>query len=205
MTAVLRFTGKRQLGELSPSEMVTTVIISNLAAAPIENEEESLILGMLPILVIASLEIIMSYISLKSPAARRILSGKERTIIKDGRLDEAMMEKLRISIDDLEEELREKGIFDICEVEEAWVETGGSLSVLLKLPYRNVTNRQQREDIRNYVIVKDGKISKEALEDLNIDEKYLLSKLKKLDLTLQELFIFTMDEKGKIFYERKKK
>ena len=205
ITFILRFTGKRQLGELSPSEMVTTVLISNLAAFPIENEERSLICGIIPIAVIACLEVILSYISLKIPLARRILNGKERLIIKNGRLDEAMMEKLRISVDDLEEELRGKGIFDINEVEEAVVETGGSLSVLLKMPFRSLKNSPAKSLSRSYAVLKDGRISNEALADLGINENFIISKLAEFHLKPENVFLMTLDGRGKIFIERKRK
>ena len=141
VTGILRFTGKRQLGEMSPSELVTALLISNIVSSPIENPGVTLLSSLFPIVVIACLEIFTSFLSLKFPLFRRIISGRERYIIKNGIIDKKAMADLRISFDDLNESLRQKDIFSLYEVEDAVVEADGNLSVLLKMPFRPIANK----------------------------------------------------------------
>ncbi|MEG1774094.1 MAG: DUF421 domain-containing protein, partial [Oscillospiraceae bacterium] len=136
----LRFMGKRQIGELQPSELVTTIMISNIAAIPIENMDGPLITGIIPIVLLACLEVLSSALNLKSRAVRAVVVGRPRALIHDGTIDQKELEKLRWSIDDLMEQLRGNGIFDLAEVDFALVETNGSLSVYPKFAARGVTN-----------------------------------------------------------------
>ncbi len=210
ITFFLRFTGKRQLGELSPSELVTTFIVSNIAAIPIENSEKSLLSGVVPIVVIFSLEIFMSFISLKFPNGRKIICGRSRYVIKNGKIDEKMMEKLRISIDDLEEELRLNGIFNLDEVDFAVAETNGKLSVYQKFDSRPASNKDMGNKSKgcegpSLSVIKDGRIVQESLECLSIKEAWLLNKLSELNLEKEDILVMTCNKDGKIFYQRKSK
>ena len=152
--AVLRFTGKRQLGELQASELVTALLVSNIAAIPIENTEKSLIIGIIPIVMIACLEVLLSFICLKSTVARGIITGKARAIIKNGQIDQHQMKQLRLSIDDLTEQLRSNGYFNLDEILYAIVETNGKLSIYPKFDNRPVTNKdmENKGSIINVVV-----------------------------------------------------
>lgn len=210
ITFFLRFTGKRQLGELSPSELVTTFIVSNIAAIPIENSEKSLLSGIIPIVTIFFLEIFMSFISLKIPVLRQLICGKARYVIKDGVIDEKMLEELRISLDDLEEELRLNGVFSLDEVEFAIAETNGNLSVYQKFEARPATNKDMGNKAKScegpsLALIKDGKLIKESLDLLSLKESWLYEKLSELKLKKEDILILTSNRDGKIFYQRKKK
>jgi len=135
----LRLMGKRQLGELQPSELVVTILISNLATLPIEETSVPLLGGVGPILLLVCFEVVVSWISLKSRTARRFISGKPIVVVEEGKIAENRLRELRFSLDDLMEELRQSGIFDIREVERAVVETNGKLSVYPKFGARPVT------------------------------------------------------------------
>src|SRR5699024_4709883 len=121
----LRIMGKRQLGELQPSELVATILVSNIATLPIEDTNIPLLAGIVPILTLVSFEVILSSITLKSRMARKIVSGNPVIVIRDGRIDQKQMRSIRFSIDDLMEELRTNSIFDIRDVAFAIVETTG--------------------------------------------------------------------------------
>ena len=127
--AALRLTGKRQLGELQPSELVLSIMISDLACVPMANTGIPLLGGVIPMVTIVSMEIILSYIILKSNKARRVITGQPSIIISKGVVNQREMERLRINIDDLMEELRQKSIVSIEEVNYAILETTGKLSV----------------------------------------------------------------------------
>ena len=119
----MRLMGKRQLGELQPSELVTTILISNIAALPIEDTNIPMILGAVPILALVMFEFVVSALSLKSKRFRGFFSGNPVVIIKDGIINQKQLKKLRFSIDDLMEALREKGIL-------ADTEDDGQLSLM---------------------------------------------------------------------------
>ena len=123
----LRLMGKKQLGELQPSELVTTIMISNIATLALEDSATPMIMGAVPILMIVSLDVIMSGVLLKSTKIRKAVSGTARVIISDGVIDQKEMKNLRYTIDDLTEAMREQGIFDLSQVQYAIVETTGKL------------------------------------------------------------------------------
>ena len=128
LIAAMRLMGKRQLGELQPSELVVTLLLSDLAAVPMQENGLPLMNGVLPILVLVSLELLISGAMLKSPAIARLISGSPLPIIQDGKVSEKVMRRMRITVDDLLESLRQQNIFDIRQVQYAIVETNGHIS-----------------------------------------------------------------------------
>ena len=117
----VRLMGKRQLGELQPSELVITILISNIATLSLEDEEIPLLHGILPILVLVCFEVLISQVSLKSERIRRWISGSPKVLIRGGVIDQQMMRELRFSVDDLMTSLRTNGVFDIADVQYAIV------------------------------------------------------------------------------------
>ena len=111
-----RIMGKRQLGELQPSDLVITILISNIATLPIEETEIPLVTGIIPILTLVCFEVFSSALSLKSPLARRLISGRPIVIIQNGRLNQKEMRDLRFSLDDLMEQLRGSGICGVAVI-----------------------------------------------------------------------------------------
>ena len=135
----LRLMGKRQIGELKPSDLATTILISNLASVPVEETNLPFLPAIAPILVICSLEILLSFLESRSERFSKLLSGESIPIILNGKVCQAAMNSLRFSMDDLMEALRQKDVFDINTVSAAIVETSGKLSVLLKQDAENGT------------------------------------------------------------------
>ena len=116
ITFSLRLMGKRQLGELQPSELVVTILISNIAAIPVEDSSMPMIMGVVPILTLVCLDVIMSGIMLKSAKFRKLMIGSPRVIISEGMILQREMRRLRYTVDDLVEAMREQQIFDINEI-----------------------------------------------------------------------------------------
>ncbi len=127
--ALMRLMGKRQLGELEPSELVSTILISNLASISIESPEIPLAASLAPVLLIVCLELLLSALCFKMPGASVLLSGHPMVVIRDGVIDQKALRDLRFGIGDLMQALRAKEIFDPAEVSYALMETNGSLSV----------------------------------------------------------------------------
>ncbi len=179
----IRIMGKRQIGELQTSELVVTLLISDIAAIPMQNTEQSLLSGIVPILILIVCEIIISFLMLKRAGFRRIICGKPIVIISDGKINQSEMHRLRMSTEDLSEELRQQGIFNIEDVGFAIVETNGKLSVLKK-PEKDIPTAEELGIKTNdkgleVVVISDGEISKYSLKICGLNRDWLFDILKK--------------------------
>ncbi len=196
----IRLMGKRQIGELQPSELVITILVSNIATLPLEDLNIPLIMGIIPILSLVCFEVIMSWITLKSRKIRHIVSGYPKVIIKDGIVDQKVMNDLRFSVDDLMTALRGNNIFDIKEVQFAVVETNGNVSVYQKYEYRNVTNADMAFERKSLnppeIIVSDGKLVKKGLEATGLGMSWLRSLTERKHITTDDIFLLTADSSG---------
>lgn len=199
--------GKRQLGELQPSELVITILISNIASLPIEDPNIPMILGIIPVLTLVAFEIFVSNISLQSKGFRSFISGSPVVVIHSGEVDQKQLRRLRFSIDDLMESLRQQGVFDIREVEYAIVETTGKVSVLQKFSSQTVTasmlSLKGESKDPPIVIISDGRIISSALDEYNIETKWLFKTLEKEKCKRKDVFLFTCD-RSKNYYLVKK-
>ena len=206
----LRLMGKRQIGQLQPAELVITILLSEIAATPMQDNDISMLNSLVAILILVSLEIIMSAISLKSMRLRGLLQGNSIVIIKDGVIDRKQMKRLRFTLDDLLEALRQKDVFDLSEVQYAVAETDGTLSVLLKESERPVTRsamgHKNESDSIPSVVIMDGKriltpLFSEGATKIS-PERIIKSK----GLRLKDIFFMSVTKKGKtVIIEREDK
>lgn len=170
----MRVMGKRQIGELSPQELVITILISAVATVPLENNGMPLANSLIPIAIFISFEIINSTLSMKSIKFRSLIKGKPRFIIKDGEIRQNELTKLRFTIDDLTDAIRQAGVFDISEVANAIVETNGTVSVQKKAECSPLTPKVvgiKTEDAEVPITaIVDGKTVADCFGNVNIDE-----------------------------------
>lgn len=164
----MRIMGKRQLGELQPSELVVAIMISDLASVPMQTIDIPLLAGIIPVITLVVAEICMSYASMKSKGVRRFFSGEPSMIIYNGHINEHELERLRFNINDLLEELRTSGYYNIADVAIAVLETNGKLSVIPKSYAKEVTlgdinNQILSKEILPYIIVSDGTINPDEI------------------------------------------
>ncbi len=184
VTILIRFMGKRQIGEMQPSELVITLLISEVAARPIVEPTIPLITSISVLIILVAFEILISVINIKSVWVRTAIQGHPVTVIKDGQVDPVALKKLRISATDLLSALRQKDVFDIGQVYFAVYETNGKLSVLLKKrhspPTASDLNIETDEDALPNAVICDGKIMKNNLKDSKMNlqkiEKFLSGK-----------------------------
>lgn len=198
VTISLRIMGKRNIGELQPTELVITLLLSEFAAIPIEDNSVPLINSLIPVMVLISLEIINSVISMKSTKFRNISDGNALLIIKDGKLDQKQLKNLRLTIDDVLAALRQKDVFDINEVAYAIIETNGTLSVLLKPQYQNATKKdikaKTKDDGYTCPVIIDGAIIKKNLKVLEIKKEDIEKILEKKKVQKKEIFLMNLDK-----------
>ena len=207
--AAVRLMGKRQIGELQPSELAITILISNIATLPVEDPTIPLITGLVPIFTLAALDVIVGYVSLNSWRLRRILCGKPVIVISGGVIDQQKLKELRFTIDDLMEALRSYGIFDISEVQFAVVETTGALSVYQKTKNRPAEKQDlgiaSSPDDPPVIVVQDGVLIPEALKRSAIGERRFSGILSSEKLKISDIFIMSVDVSGGYSIIRKEK
>lgn len=203
----MRLMGKHQIGELQPSELAVTILISNIATLPVEDMTMPLFTGIIPIITLACLDVIMSWLGIRSKRLRNLTCGKPVIIISNGIIDRKKMEEIRFTSDDLMEALHSKDIFDISEVQFAVVETTGAVSVYQKQEYRTPINSDLKIIGKSInppeIVIDDGRIVKAALSRMGKNYEYLEKLLIKEKIKLSEVFILTLDSCGNYYLVKK--
>lgn len=187
----VRLMGKRQIGELQPSELVITFLLSDIASMPLQNSSTPLIQSVAAVFLLIALEVMTSCLALKFRPFRTLIQGHSVMIIKNGELQQENMKRIRYSVDDIIESLRLKDVFDISEVNYAYVETNGSLSVLLKEDGNN-------DDSLPCLVVSDGKVIEREFAICGMTENKLKKLLKKRGLDLKNILLMTYSKGGKM-------
>lgn len=200
VTIAIRLMGKRQIGDMQPNELVVTLLISEIAAIPLQDNEQPVSIGIAAILVLVFLEIIISILSMKSFCIRKLLNGKSVVIIKNGVIDQKAMRDVRMTVVDLIEQLRIQNVFNISDVAFAVLEVNGNLSVLLKKDAQTVTTKDIELNLPDeYLplpVISDGKIIYESLKALNFEPVKLNKILKSKHATAKQIFLMTLDHEG---------
>ena len=191
LIAVIRGLGKRQVGQLEPSEFVVTMLIANLASVPLENWDIPIWGGLLPMGIVFVCERVLSWLCLKSIRLRRLLCGKPVILIENGRLLEGNLRRTRVNLDELTGHLREQGVLAVEEVQFAILETNGSMTVF---PYPPKPQKQELP----YTVISDGRILTENLHLLGRDEGWLRKKLRGKSLRPEDVLLMTLTKSGKI-------
>ncbi len=196
----VRLMGKRQIGELQPFELVITILLSDIASMPLQDSDTPLLRSVMAVLLLIALEIITSFLALKFRSFRTLLQGNSILIIKNGEIIEENLKSIRYSVDDVVEALRLKDVFDIEQVNFAYVETNGSLSVLLK--------DEENEPVElPCLVISDGKIVEREFEICDLTKEKLLNILKETGLSPNDILLMTYcsDKKQKIMVRKRDK
>ncbi|HOJ77898.1 MAG TPA: DUF421 domain-containing protein [Bacillota bacterium] len=205
---VIRMMGKRQIGQLQPYELVVTIMISELAAIPMQDTEIPLINGIIPIFTLLFIQATFSILALKSNLFRQIVDGKPNIIIENGTLNVTELTRLRLTIDDLLEKIRSKGYANINDIAFAILETSGDLSVIPKSNKRPVTPDDLKlstgyEGLPT-ILVADGILERQNLAKVNLDETWLLQELQKGGIAhWKDVFLASLDPSGTLYIQPK--
>ena len=185
---MIRLMGKRQIGELEVGELISTLLISEVASLPIADSDIPLLNAVIPILLIVSVEIILSAIKNKSEKLKKYIDGEPSFLIYKGKLRQYALRENRISVNELLSELRQQGVGDISEVYYAVLESNGKISILEK---------GEKQSIAHSIIV-DTECDKDALKSLGYDEIWLERTLKEKKAKKKDIFLMTVDDIGEI-------
>lgn len=206
IVTLLRLMGKRQIGQLQPSELVVAILVADLAAVPMQDKDIPLINGAVPILVLMIAEVLASYLTLRSSVARSVISGRPSLLVSGGRVMWSELRDARINLDDLLEQLRIKGYPDISDVESAILETSGQMSVIPKSQRRPVCPADLGIDTSYeglpVTLIVDGKPNRDNLRLVNLDEQWLRSELADKGVhDIGEVILASLNTKGELFYQ----
>ena len=207
LIAAIRLMGKRQVGQMEPSEFVVTILVANLASIPMEDGGVPLHTGIVPILTVLGLELILSGLVLRSVKLRRLLCGKPVILIDNGRIRQNNLRRTRITLDELTGQLREKDILEVSTVQYAILETNGNISVFPYPKEQPAPAKEAGVEVkRRYLpvtVIGDGYLYRENLALLGKDENWVRKVLREKDATLQDTWLLTVDQGARVYFVKK--
>lgn len=204
----IRLMGKRQIGQLEPSEFVLSLLIADLAAVPMQDFGIPIIMGVIPILTLLCLSTILSVLTVKSIRIRALLCSRPSIVVQDGRILSREMVKNRFTVDELMEELRVVGVTDLETVKYAVLETTGRISVILRKEEQPPTAADLSVSVEEnglpVIVISDGRILTENLKVRNLSDQWLGQQLsgRKIE-DISQVFLMTVDEAGKVYLSLK--
>ena len=204
----LRLLGKRQIGELEPIELVLTLLISDLAAVPMQDFGIPLLNGVIPIVTLLLLSMLLSWGSVRSIRLRRLICGSPTALILDGKGQQDAMRHNRFTLDELTQELRNQGILDIASVEYAVLETNGQLNIILAPAQQPVTAEQmhmETEDTGYFsILINNGRILRDNLKRMGRDERWLQKQVQQRGAQcIADVYLLMMNDAGQVYFAAK--
>ncbi|MBR4721011.1 MAG: DUF421 domain-containing protein [Clostridia bacterium] len=190
----IRIMGKKQIGQLQPSELVVAIMISDLAAVPMQTIDIPLLTGIVPVLTLLVAEVTMSFISLKNKRARKYITGEPSIIIKKGHISEKELEKARFTLNDLMEELRISGYPDVSKIDMAILETNGEISII----------EESKDNMTDfpYILISDGEMNKAELKRAKKSEEWLKKRIK---CDFKDVFLASLNSDGELTVQKKER
>lgn len=203
----VRVMGKRQIGQMEPSEFVVTMLLANLVAVPMQDNGIPLVAGIIPMATVLGAELILSVLALKSIRMRKLLCGKPVILMENGMICKRNLDRTRIHLDELTEHLREQGILDLSTVKYVILETNGQISTFLHAKDQPATAKdagiQAKESYLPYTLISDGRLLADNLKLIGRSRQWLRRQLEKRGATISDTLLLTVDETGKIYFIRK--
>ena len=198
---LIRLMGKRQIGELQPSELVITMLISEVASLPLQDNSIPMLNAITALFILVSFEVLTSALSLKFHKIRTVMQGHPVIIIRNGTIDVEALKKLRISVNDLLSALRQKDVFEISQVSYAIFETNGKISVLLTPQNRNATASDLNLEPENcgmpFAVICDGNYNENAAKEAGINKAETEKIISKKNLKIKDILLMTVNGKKK--------
>lgn len=205
---LLRIMGKRQIGEMQPFELVITLIIADLATIPMGETALPLLHGIIPLLTLAVLHYVLSFLARKSNFLRQAINGKPVIVIGPNGVDYKALKSLNMNFNDLQESIRTDGYFNLEEILYAIVQTNGSISVLPRAPYAPLTAQDMKieKDTASLpiIIFAEGKFQKENMGLAKLNEEFVKKHLSSSGFEqLKDILLITINQSGKLYIQPK--
>lgn len=204
----MRLMGKKQIGELEPFELAIAIMVSELASLPMQDTRIPIMHGIIPIITLLTLQTLVSLLGLKSEKLRVFFNGRPSILIEGGKLNIKELKEERFNLNDLMEELRLQGYYNLSDVQYAILETSGQLSVIPKTELSPATksdlNLKPKQDTLPVTLILDGSINYNNLKIINKDVHWLKQQLKKGKISSpRDVFIALLDAQGKFYFQSK--
>lgn len=204
---VIRLLGKRQIGQLEPSELVVAMLVADLAAIPMQDEGIPLLSGLVPIFTVLGIELVFSHLSLKSVRIRKVLCGKPVILIENGNIMQENLRKTRVTLDELMGHLRQKDILDLTTVQYAILETNGNLSVFPYPKERPASAKEAGIQVKKQhmplTVISDGRLLRDNLQKAGKDETWLKKVLQQKAATVKSTWLLTVDGSDHVLFYKK--
>lgn len=203
----VRLMGKRQVGQMEPSEFVVTMLVANLASIPMQDAGIPLFTGLVPILTVLGAELVLSAAAVYSVRLRRLLCGKPVILIENGHILQDNLRSTRITADELTGHLRLKEVLDLKTVQYAILETNGALSVFLYPSAQPASAKAAgiptgRQSLP-VTVIEEGHLLRENLTLAGKDDRWVERVLKSHNSTIERTFLLTVDRQDQIFWQEK--
>jgi len=200
----IRLMGKRQIGQLEPSEFVLSLLIADLAAVPMQDFGIPIIMGIIPIITLLCLNTILSVLTVKSIRIRALLCSRPSIVVQNGKILSREMVKNRFTVDELMEELRVAGVTDIDSVKYAVLETTGRISVITRRQEQPPTASDLDIPVQDnglpVIVISDGRVLSENMKVRNLSDQWLRQQLSGRKIhDISQVFLMTVDEAGKVY------
>lgn len=203
-----RCMGKRQIGQLQLSELVSAFFLSELATYCVTDPNIPLLYAVLPILCVILLEIIISFLSTRFPFLRKLIDNAPSYLIRRGKLDQKQMDQNRVTLGELMSQIRQRGIGDIQDVYYAVLESNGTISVIPKASRQSTTPEDLQIKVTekglSHALIVNGKMDLPTLQSLGKNKTWLENQRKSKNLPkAQDIYLLTVTDDGELFWERK--
>ena len=200
LTIAMRLMGKRQIGELEITDLVTTLLISEIASLPITEPELPLSHAIVPIIVLLSFEVVISFLISRFPKLKIIFSSRPSTLIRDGEMCQKAMRDARLSFDELFSELRQQGVDDISQIKYAILEQNGNITVIQKARFQQPSAQdlhlKPKETGLFHIIIEHGCINRHGVTQLGLTESSLKNELSKKGLEISDVYLMMINDAG---------
>ena len=209
LVATMRLMGKRQLGELEISELVTTLLVSEIASLPIVDKNIPLAYAIIPLVTVLALEVTLSMILVKFPKLKGVVSTRPSVLIRRGKLDQKEMQRLRISLDELISEVRQAGVGSLKDVDYAILEQNGKISILPRKAAQPPSAKDLKIPLSEsgivHILIENGYINRYNLALMQLDDAWLSQALAQKGLLAQNVFFLGRDDAGDLYWIEKEK
>ncbi|MDR1693217.1 MAG: DUF421 domain-containing protein [Oscillospiraceae bacterium] len=206
----MRLLGKRHIGDMQPSEFAVTILLSEMATIPLQDPEQPLLNGIIPILVLLAFELSLSFGFIKNRRLWRLFEGKETILVRAGTVDERALRRNRVTLNELFEMLRLQGFTDLSQLKYAIFETNGQLSVIPYEAHKPATPADLSVPVDEpglpQILISDGRVMPRKLDKAGLTDAWLQAELTSRGFkSASEVFVLTRDECGRVYCVAKQK